>query len=215
MGAAISSESLAKFILTARNFLNHPSIAYFEDEISKCEIRDLRQNLLIVEFNVKKRSPDILWGQLKRKLAAISRQLSMRQFDVIKHYCYTNEQDSAVFFFILKSPVLSAIEVKKGPDIFRRNETSTFLNKRSHDSILFWTDDRMNIFTMNKGSNMTAKECMKQLLLEDIRVNTKGVSNDFASGFEVYMGNEKELNRFVLTAFDMLNKGNEKTFRIQ
>jgi hypothetical protein len=62
---------------------------------------------------------------------------------------------------------------------------------------------------------MTAKECMKQLLLEDIRVNTKGVSNDFASGFEVYMGNEKELNRFVLTAFDMLNKGNEKTFRIQ
>ena len=78
LGAAISSESLAKFILTARNFLNRPSIAYFEDEISKCEIRDLRQNLLIVEFNVKKRSPDILWGQLKRKLAAISRQLSMR-----------------------------------------------------------------------------------------------------------------------------------------
>ena len=215
LGAAISSESLAKFILTARNFLNRPSIAYFEDEISKCEIRDLRHNLLIVEFSVKKRSPDILWGQLKRKLAAISRQLSMRQFDVIKHYCYTNERDSAVFFFILKSPVLSAIEVKKGPDIFRRNETSTFLNKRSHDSILFWTDDRMNIFTLNKGSNMTAKECMKQLLLEDMRLNTKGVSNDFASGFEVYMGNEKELNRFVLTAFDMLNKGNEKTFRIQ
>lgn len=215
LGAAISSESLAKFILTARNFLNRPSIAYFEDEISKCEIRDLRHNLLIVEFSVKKRSPDILWGQLKRKLAAISRQLSMRQFDVIKHFCYTNERDSAVFFFILKSPVLSAIEVKRGPDIFRRNETSTFLNKRSHDSILFWTDDRMNIFTLNKGSNMTAKECMKQLLLEDMRLNTKGVSIDFASGFEVYMGNEKELNRFVLTAFDMLNKGNEKTFRIQ
>ena len=69
LGAAISSESLAKFILTARNFLNRPSIAYFEDEISKCEIRDLRQNLLIVEFNVKKRSPDILWGQLKRKFS--------------------------------------------------------------------------------------------------------------------------------------------------
>jgi tRNA nucleotidyltransferase (CCA-adding enzyme) len=215
LGAAISPESLAKFILTARNFLDRPSIKYFMDDTSKFNIEGLKKNLLIVEFKVIKRSPDILWGQLKRKLTAIAKQLSLRHFDVIKYYCYTNEEDSAIFFFLLRSPVPWATELKKGPEIFRRDDTNAFLGKRSHDSILFWIDNRMNIFSINEAPSMTASECIREILEDDIRGNAKGVSADLASGFEVYMGNDRELSNFVLTAFNVLNKGYDKIFRFQ
>jgi hypothetical protein len=71
----------------------------------------------------------------------------------------------------------------------------------------------MNIFSINEGPKMTAKECIIEILAEDIRGNTKGVSTDLASGFEAYMGNDKVLSNFALTAINVLNKGYDRIFR--
>jgi hypothetical protein len=73
----------------------------------------------------------------------------------------------------------------------------------------------MNIFSINEAPSMTASECILEILEDDIRGNAKGVSADLASGFEVYMGNDRELSNFVLTAFNVLNKGYDKIFRFQ
>ena len=45
-------------------------------------------NLLVIEFGHNPRSPDIIWGQLKRSLDALSKQLELVGFKVIKSPLY-------------------------------------------------------------------------------------------------------------------------------
>ena len=71
LGTAISAQSVGKFVLAARSFLKKPSPAFFKP-------RPLHQNkknldgIVIIKFNYKARSPDIIWGQIKRATTAVS-----------------------------------------------------------------------------------------------------------------------------------------------
>ena len=81
-------------------------------------VNQIKSNLLIVEFKIQKRSPDILWGQLKRKLTSISKQLSNARFEIIKKSCFTDEEERAVFIFMIEFTNLPKISVNKGPQIY-------------------------------------------------------------------------------------------------
>ncbi|MDE1867323.1 MAG: CCA tRNA nucleotidyltransferase, partial [Thaumarchaeota archaeon] len=65
LGTAISGQNVAKFILAARSFLKKPSIAFFSCQKRNSNAKNLK-NTIIIKFNYKRRSPDIIWGQVKR-----------------------------------------------------------------------------------------------------------------------------------------------------
>ena len=85
LGAAISIENVTSFILIARNFLKKNSITYFKEK-SKMKISaDLAKNMLIVNFKYKKRSDDIIYGQIKRAASSIESQMNNEGFNVLRN----------------------------------------------------------------------------------------------------------------------------------
>ena len=211
LGAAISSECLAKFVLASRLFLKEPSIEFFKRPLKSSSkiINSIKSNLLIIEFKIQKRSPDILWGQLKRKLTSISRQLENARFKVIKKICFTDEKEHAVFIFMIEFTNLSKLNLNLGPEIFRKHETDSFIKKRGKGSIMVWPDD-MRIVSIEERKKTSIKEHASQIIQKDIESGSrKGATLDLTNGYSVYLGNERKLSGFISTAIDFMVRDGE------
>src|SRR5437588_2332548 len=126
LGTAISAESVGKFLLAARAFLEKPSLNFFEKKDKKhvdFDNKRLYPHLLIIEFSYSERSPDVIWGQLKRSLNAVSKQLNLSGFKVTRDTYITDEKKLAAFVFLLESDMLSSYAERIGPEIFRKDAT--------------------------------------------------------------------------------------------
>jgi tRNA nucleotidyltransferase (CCA-adding enzyme) len=209
LGAAISAESLGKFILAARSLLQNPSIGYFKTTENKFDIRVLEKvkpNLLMVEFKIRKRSPDIIWGQLKRSLTALSKQLSISGFNAFGSTCITDENEYAAFVFLIEFTTLPSFTLNVGPEVFRKHDTERFIEKKMNKLIPFWINGNMRVVTISERNNLSAKEYLSELLLgnaTNVGIN-KDIIEDLRSGFDVYRGTERKLNRFIKSALSRL-----------
>jgi tRNA nucleotidyltransferase (CCA-adding enzyme) len=211
LGAAISAECLAKFVLVSRLFLKAPSTKFFMNSSRSNTkiITDIKSNLLIVDFRIRIRSPDILWGQLKKKLSSISKQLTNAGFEVIKKFCYTDEQEHAAFIFMIKYTNLSKINLNVGPKIFLKNETDSYIKKRGEKSLMTWTDD-MTIVSIEGREKTSIKEHTDQIIQNDIESGKPiGISLDLKNGYSIYIGEEKKLSSFISSAINQMVRDGE------
>ncbi|MDQ3948380.1 MAG: CCA tRNA nucleotidyltransferase [Thermoproteota archaeon] len=198
LGTAISPESVAKFMLAARTFLEKPSPEFFREGNKKYHYRVpskklLLPNVLVVEFSHQKKSPDIIWGQLKRSVNAIAKQLELAHFEVLRISCVTDERNSAVLAFLLESISLPAYTKKKGPEIFRRKDTASFLSNRKRSRPLaIWVDREMRIAMVIERRFTDARKFVKSLLLNH-RENS-GISKDLiVNELQIYSGSDRKI----------------------
>ena len=198
LGTAISPESVAKFMLAARTFLEKPSLEFFREGNKKYRGRGpskklLLPNVLVVEFSHQKKSPDIIWGQLKRSINAIAKQLELAHFEVLRMSCITDERNSAALAFLLESITLPAYTKKKGPEIFRRKETASFLSNRKRSRPLaIWVDREMRIAMIIERRFTDARKFVKLLLLNH-RENS-GISKDLiVNKLQIYSGSDRKI----------------------
>ena len=204
LGAAISAECVAKFVLASRQFLKNPSSEFMKKygKLKPKIIKQIESNLLIIEFKIRKRSPDILWGQLKRKLTSISKILSNSRFEIIKKYCYTDEEKHAVFIFMFQFANLPRITVNRGPEVYLKTETDAYVKKRGRNSIMMWTDG-MRIQSIEQAKMLSIKQHVSEIIKKDIKSGIQtGTTSDFKNGYSIYLGNEKKPNKFVITAIN-------------
>jgi tRNA nucleotidyltransferase (CCA-adding enzyme) len=197
LGTAISAESIGKLVLAARSFLAKPSIDFFIKKEKKLvgNKMELYPNLVIVEFNYKKRSPDVIRGQLKRSLNAISKQLELANFRVVRSTCVTDEEETAAFGFLLESVTLSAYTQKIGPNIFMREETANFILKNQKKSLITWVDSEMRVSTLIRRKTTNAKHFLKLLLTKKIESSgiTRGLVGDIQRLFRLYSGDDQKI----------------------
>jgi tRNA nucleotidyltransferase (CCA-adding enzyme) len=211
LGAAVSPECLAKFVLASRLFLKAPSTKFFmkSNRSNAKIISHIKSNLLIIDFKIHKRSPDILWGQLKKKLNSISKQLANAGFEIIKKFCFTDEQERAVFIFMIEITNLPKINLNVGPKVFLKKETDSFIKKRVSKSIMTWTDD-VRIVSINDIKNTSIKKHTSQIIQNGIESgNHTGISLDLKNGYSVYFGNERRLSIFIVSAIDHMVRHGE------
>ena len=211
LGAAISAECISKFVLASRHFLNAPSLEFFKapHKSNAKTLGHIKSNLLVVEFKIQKRSPDIVWGQLKRKLASISKQLENTRFEIIRTFCFTDEQDRAVFIFMAEDTNLPKLTVNDGPEIFRRAETDAFIKKRKSKSIMMYTQN-MRIMSVEEPKKRPIKEHINFIIEKDIKSGAKtGIALDLSKGYSIYLANEKVLNSFVSGAINHMVRDGE------
>ncbi|HEU4984549.1 MAG TPA: CCA tRNA nucleotidyltransferase, partial [Nitrososphaera sp.] len=83
LGTAVSPESAGRLTLAARAFLRSPSEKFFARQKPRVN-KKLYRNVLVVEFSHRERSPDTIWGQLKRSANSISKQLEIAGFTVFR-----------------------------------------------------------------------------------------------------------------------------------
>jgi tRNA nucleotidyltransferase (CCA-adding enzyme) len=212
LGMAISPEVLGRFILTARSFLEDPSMDYFSttgNNITVPIIEKIKANLLIVEFTVGRRSPDILWGQLKRSLNALSKQIEKAGFNALLSTCITDENGYAAFVFLIEFMRLPALTLRKGPQIFRKDDTKAFVSRS--DVVPYWISKDMKILAISKRKNIDVKEFVREILSGgriEASLN-KDIMKDLRAGFDIYCGSERQLGASIISALGsvILNDG--------
>src|ERR671910_1579190 len=191
LGTAISPESVARFMLAARKFLEKPSLDFFKEGKYRRGTIKMLPNVLVVEFSHEKKSPDIIWGQLKRSLSAIAKQLELAHFEVLRSSCVTDEKSSAALAFLLESITLPPYIKRKGPEVFRRKDTASFLSNRKK-SLAIWVDREMRVVMLIERKATDARKFVKSLLLNH-RENS-GISRDLiANKLQIYSGSDRKI----------------------
>ncbi len=189
LGTAISSESVGRFMLAARSFLARPSVKFFKGYRRGADARKLYSNVLVAEFSHRQRSPDVVWGQLKRGTSAIAKQLQLAGFIVLRSSCVTDEKNSAALAFLLESMTLPSYTKRKGPEIFRRMDVARFLagKKKSH---MVWVDKEMRVAMLVDRKATDAIKFTRSLLRN---AESSGVPKDLIVGsrLKIYAGNTK------------------------
>ena len=190
LAAAISDENIGKFILISRALKEKPSLEFFKNKKSKISNK-FWNNLLIVKFDFKARSPDIIWGQIKRATSTLSTQLELEGFTVFRSKSYTDQQKEAYLFFFLESIKISGIYQKIGPEFFRDDSTHSFISKNLRNTDLVWIGNERKIIALEKRKHVDAVSFMKEFLKKNLQVGIpKGLQSDFKQGFKVFVGNK-------------------------
>ncbi len=189
LGTAVSPESAGRFMLAARAFLDKPSIQFFKDNQRSPDAKKLLPNVLVVEFSHRERSPDVVWGQLKRSVNAVAKQLELADFVVLRSSCVTDEKKSAALAFLLESLTLSPYTKKKGPEVFRRNDTASFLAGKKKPLVI-WVDKEMRVVKLVDRKATDARKFARSLLQN---MENSGVAKDLIAGkLRIYSGSDRK-----------------------
>jgi len=190
LAAAISNENIGKFILVSRALKEKPSLGFFKNKKQKIANK-FWNNLLIIKFDFKARSPDIIWGQIKRATSALSTQLELEGFTVLRSKSHTDQQKEAYLLFFLESTKISEIYQKKGPEFFREDSTQSFISKNLKSAELVWVGNDRKIISLERRKHVDAVSFMKEYLEKNLQVGIpKGLQSDFKRGFKVFAGNK-------------------------
>jgi tRNA nucleotidyltransferase (CCA-adding enzyme) len=203
LGTAISPESVGRFVLAARAFLASPSLQFFREKKKHAKASaKLYPNVLVVEFTHKERSPDIIWGQLKRSLNAMAKQLEIADFIVLRSSCVTDEKTSAALAFLLESITLPPYTKRKGPEVFRRKDTASFIsNTKNKKPLVTWVDREMRAAMLVDRKATDARQFARSLLLD--RIENSGVAKDLIADrkkLRIYSGSERKIKGLALEA---------------
>lgn len=203
LGTAISPESVGRFVLAARAFLASPSLQFFREKKKHAKASaKLYPNVLVVEFTHKERSPDIIWGQLKRSLNAMAKQLEIADFIVLRSSCITDEKTSAALAFLLESITLPPYTKRKGPEVFRRKDTASFIsNTKNKKPLVTWVDREMRAAMLVDRKATDARQFARSLLLD--RIENSGVAKDLIADrkkLRIYSGSERKIKGLALEA---------------
>jgi tRNA nucleotidyltransferase (CCA-adding enzyme) len=196
LAAAISDENIGKFILISRAFKEKPSLGFFKIRKSRVSNK-FWNNLLVVKFDFKARSPDMIWGQIKRATSTLSTQLELGGFNVLRSKSHTDQQKEAYLLFFLESIKINEIYSKNGPEFFREDSTHSFIAKNLKNAELLWVGNNKKIISLEKRNHTDAVNFMKEFLKKNLQVGIpKGLQGDFKRGFKIFVGN-KNLSKSI------------------
>ena len=196
LAAAISDENLGRFVLVSRAFREKPTLEFFKNRKSRMS-KKYWENLLVVKFDFKTRSPDIIWGQIQRAASSLSTQLELGGFTVLRSNAHTDQKKEAYLFFLLQSSKIPQVYSKKGPEFFRKDSSKGFISKNLKNSEIVWIGNDRKIISLEKRQHTEAVKFMSRFLKENISEGMpKGLQDDFKHGFKVWVG-DKNLSKSI------------------
>ncbi len=192
LGAAISTENVGKFVLAARAFLKKPSMSFFipKKRSQKASSTSLK-NILVLTFRYKQRSPDIIWGQLKRAATSITTQIEQEGFSVLRRSAVISENNTASLLFLLKSRKLDQHHVRTGPDFFTAAHVEKFVESNKKKSTTMWISGEGKIHSLQRRTNIDAVLFLKNLIKKNLAKSgvPVGLKNDIKK-FRITDGNK-------------------------
>jgi len=205
LAAAISPENIGKFVLLCRSFLKNPTISFFITQKNKKFIKNLN-NVVVIKFNFKPRSPDIIWGQLKRAANALSIQFDLAGFVVLRNSVITDESKEASLFFLMESLEIGENELKTGPEFFSENDSLKFISKNSKKSKLMWINKKGKILSLHERKYVKADLFVIDLLKKNLNSGIpQGLKKDLKTGFSVVTGNKVKSKSIKEALLDLVS----------
>ena len=196
LAAAISNENIGKLILICRAFKDKSTLKFFRNKKLRIA-KKYWDNLLVIKFNFKIRSPDIIWGQIKRATSSLSTQLELGGFNVLRSKSHTDQKNEACLFFFLESSKINQIYSKNGPDFFREDSSKSFISKNLENTELMWIGSNGKIISVEKRKYTDAVKFMSEFLKKNLKTGIpKGLQSDFKQGYKVSVG-KKNLSKSI------------------
>ncbi|MFA5763780.1 MAG: CCA tRNA nucleotidyltransferase [archaeon] len=136
VASALSQKQFDKMIFASELFLAKPNIKFFFKQKSKTWDKSKIKNMLDKKelIAIKTTFPknilsDLVWGQLRRMLKKISRDLIQKDFVVLREELWSNEED---VWFIFELETLTLQKAKKivGPNVEDKENTEKFLENK-------------------------------------------------------------------------------------
>ena len=210
LASAISNQNIGKFVLACRSFLLNPSQEFFIK--SKRKRSYAWKNVLVVKFDFRARSPDVIWGQIKRATSFLTTQLKVDGFNVLRSMAHTDEKNEAYLFFLLESPVIPERYVKKGPEFLMEDGCRSYIEKNRPSTELMWIDNDLKVSSLEKRKYNDAEKYTKEFLKNNLQTGIpKGIQDDLKKGFKVFLG-DKNLRKSIKEAALDLISTDEKIF---
>jgi len=184
LAAAISIENIGKFVLMCRQFLKKPSASFFKPKPSS---KKILKDSFVVKFNYKPRSPDVIWGQIKRAATALSTQMEIEGFKILRHMAYSDEKNHACLIFEFDSLEIPKNRIHEGPEFFSESDSESFITKNSKKSEMMWINNKGKILSLQKRKYNNAKLFLQDLLKNNLDRSgvPKGLKNDIKKGFTI------------------------------
>lgn len=205
LAAAISNENLGKFIISSKAFRDKPSLKFFKNKKLKISKKHWK-NLLVIKFNFKQRSPDIIWGQIKRAVSSLSVQLELGGFKVLRNKSFTDQKKEVYLFFLLESITIPRIYSKNGPEFFRQKDLENFILKNLKKTELMWVENNKKIISLEKRQYTDAVRFMKEFLENKLETGIpKGLHDDFKRGYKISVGNANLSKSIKETANELVS----------
>ncbi len=192
LGAAISTESVGRLVLVSRAFLKKPSISFFKlKKKPQRKPNDLRKNVLVLSFRYKQRSPDIIWGQLKRAATSIATQIEEEGFSVLRKTAIISADNNAVLLFLLQSTRLEQNLLRIGPDFYTTEHVEKFISSNKKKSITMWLNEQGKVCSIQKRSQTNAILFLKDLIRKNLdRVGVPAGLKDDIKEFKLVLGHK-------------------------
>ncbi|HUI85855.1 MAG TPA: CCA tRNA nucleotidyltransferase [Nitrososphaerales archaeon] len=178
LARAISPEKVGRLILASRAFLNEPSLSYFRGYKRK-KRPGMKSVVVALVFTHDVLSEDTLWGELKRTLSHVQAHLEAKGFKIARSLAASDAKRSSALLFLPEVDTLPSVEVRTGPSVDRRAETTEFLSRNQSRARLVWVGEDARVrFIQSRRFTSLVK------LLEDVTrdVGQVGASKAMAVG---------------------------------
>jgi len=166
-----------------------------------------------VKFNYKPRSPDIIWGQIKRAATSLAKQMEVEGFKVLRRSAFTDEKEEAWLIFLIHSLKIDSNQVREGPDFFFDSDSDVFISKNAKKSNIMWIDSSRRILSLQKRHYNDAKQFLQELLKSHLNKSgiPKGLKADIKKGFKV-MSAQKATGKSIKEAIAELGSTDATIF---
>ena len=187
LAAAISYQNVGRFALYCRAYQSSPGRRFFRNNAPRKSLVD-SGNVVVVRFNFRPRSPEIIWGQAKKATVSLATQMGKAGFNVLRHMAHTDEKGKAWLLFLLESAKISKMRVREGPGVFMGKNADGFVRKNVQTSRLMWVDGDRRLLTLEEREFSDATKYLLHLLGGGRLSLPKGLEDDFKAGFWVSAG---------------------------
>ena len=189
IAAAISNENIGRFVLASRAFKKKPSISFFK-HLQKPKINKKNlENVIAIKFTYSPRSPDIIWGQIKRAANSLTVQLEKEGFKILRQAGVVDEKNSACLLFLVHSLKIEDDFLREGPDFFFEKDSEIFISKNSKKSMM-WIGHNNKILSLQKRQQNDVRLFLNDLLKKHLSKSgiPKGLKDDIKKSFRVIPG---------------------------
>jgi tRNA nucleotidyltransferase (CCA-adding enzyme) len=102
----------------------------------------------------------------------------------------TDEKNSAALAFLLESIILPPYTKRKGPEVFRRNDTASFLSSKKKP-LVTWVDKEMRVAMLVDRKATDARKFVRSLISS---MENSGVAKDLIAGkLRIYSGSDRKI----------------------
>lgn len=171
VAAAVSNESLARFVVASRLLLRSPTLEFFHgpkysDTYSERKLMRLRKELgldiYLLHFKVKDVSEEIIWQQLRRFMERLRHTLRENGFAPAVSFENVAKDNGIIAFFMKTYGISHRVAV--GPSVFMREASRRFTDSHNKSLGIMFDGDRL--ISLEESDHKTPKELIMHALEE-------------------------------------------------